>query len=151
MAKSSIFAIQASGLQAFLFADVAIEPNGSPLSVLSMMARSGEDPWARAAHLAAEPRSVAMEALAADLTATPSVDLSPADAQLTALRLVLLLPGHAAPDVPDALVSPEAVHRWVWLMVAVFCLFIILMGVLLPRFPAASVTTKADTGIAGTR
>ena len=53
----NIFALKNSGLDAFLYADVGTEPNGSTLTILSMIARLGRDPWAEAANWATLPRA----------------------------------------------------------------------------------------------
>jgi hypothetical protein len=43
------FALKNSGLNGFLYADVGPELNGCALTVLSMIARLGQVPWAQAA------------------------------------------------------------------------------------------------------
>lgn len=47
--RSDVFALKKSGLEAFLYADVGIEANGSMLTILSLLARLGKDPWTEAA------------------------------------------------------------------------------------------------------
>ena len=49
MSHPDAFALKNSGLNEFLFAEVGIELNGSPLTILSILARLGQDPWVEAA------------------------------------------------------------------------------------------------------
>jgi hypothetical protein len=48
----------------FVYADVATEPNGMELSVLSALSRRGLDPWQEAQRLAQLPRFAAADGLA---------------------------------------------------------------------------------------
>ena len=52
MANSDVFALESSNLNAFLFAEIGGELNGSTLTVLSALARLDGDPWAEATHWA---------------------------------------------------------------------------------------------------
>ncbi len=58
MAKADVFALKNSGLEAFLLAEVGTEWNGSGLTVLSLLARLGKDPWAEAATWSKLPRAL---------------------------------------------------------------------------------------------
>jgi hypothetical protein len=49
MSSSDAFALQQSGLNEFLFAPVGTETNGMTLSLVSVFARLGNDPWLEAA------------------------------------------------------------------------------------------------------
>jgi hypothetical protein len=49
VATADVFAMKNSGLEPFLYAEVGTELNGSTLTVLSVFARLGEDPWGEAA------------------------------------------------------------------------------------------------------
>ena len=51
MAAADVFVFKNSGLNAFLFAEVGTELNGSPLTILSVLARLGQDPWDRGREL----------------------------------------------------------------------------------------------------
>lgn len=81
---------QADDLDSFLYADVGTQANGLPVTVLSLLARRGLEPWTEAKRLAGLPRWVAIDELARALVRENSV-WSPAS-QETASRLVLLLP-----------------------------------------------------------
>ena len=65
------FNLHHSDLQEFLFAPIWNEKNGTPLSILSALARLGMDPWGEAARLADMPRAGAASALAAILAKLP--------------------------------------------------------------------------------
>jgi hypothetical protein len=77
-----------------LFADVGVESNGMTLSVLSILARLGHDPWQQAEQLAALPMAAAVDTLAKIIAAVPSSPWPPLDASAIATRLVALLPKH---------------------------------------------------------
>ena len=57
MSTSDVFALEKSGLNTFLFAEVGTETNGSVLTVLSVLARLGRDPWEQAARWASLPKA----------------------------------------------------------------------------------------------
>ena len=63
MPSSDPFAFQQSGLNEFLFAPVGTEANGMTLSLVSVFARLGSDPWLEAGRLAKLPKSEATESL----------------------------------------------------------------------------------------
>ncbi len=92
MSQSDSFALKNSGLNDFLFADVGYEMNGSPLTILSVLARLGKDPWAEAARLAGLPKSSIIDDLANSISKMPLCPQALMDARGTAARLILLLP-----------------------------------------------------------
>lgn len=82
-------------LERFLHALAGTERNGMELSVLSLLARLGKDPWAEAMHLAKLPTVAAAESLAGAIASLPGNSQSPAQARATAFSLIQLLPGRA--------------------------------------------------------
>ena len=70
---NDMFALTNSGLSAFLLSSVGAEPNGSDLTILSMLARLGKDPWAVAAVWARAPKATVIEELAESIARTPAV------------------------------------------------------------------------------
>lgn len=93
---------------AFLFAPIGEDTNGLPLTLLSVFARLGIDPWEEAAELADLPLEPALQRLAARLEAAPdSRPASAADTVNIATRLVALL--HRAPALKAS--APEALPR----------------------------------------
>lgn len=92
MASIDAFALRRSGLNEFLFAPVGTEANGMTLSVVSLLARQGSDPWQEAGRLAGLPRPEATECLARIIASMPS-SVWPLQAATTiATRLIALLP-----------------------------------------------------------
>ena len=65
------FALKNSGLNAFLFAEVGTELNGSQLTVLSILARLGQDPWAEAARWAQLPKAAMIDCLVHSIAQMP--------------------------------------------------------------------------------
>jgi hypothetical protein len=68
------------------------ENNGTPLSILSALARLGMDPWGEAARLAEMPRAAAVSALAAILARLPRSEPEVPDYSGISERLVQFLP-----------------------------------------------------------
>lgn len=119
------FALKNAGLDAFLFSYVGTEPNGSGLTVLSVLARLDRDPWAEAAAWRELPKNVAADRLAECIGRMPLDAGSPAEAQATARRLVALLPAQAPRPAPVA-ASPAMGTPAVpgWRPLALFALFL---------------------------
>ncbi|NPD66777.1 hypothetical protein HN018_25570 (plasmid) [Lichenicola cladoniae] len=69
--QSNVFVFKKSGLEPFLYADVGPEASGSTLTILSILARLGKDPWMEAARWAALPKAVVIEALARSIAEMP--------------------------------------------------------------------------------
>lgn len=81
----------------FLYA-TALENDGLPVSVLSVLARQDLDPWVEAERLAALPREQAVNNLAATIRRCCDRALAPAAAGATASALLELLPMRAHAD-----------------------------------------------------
>lgn len=92
MSASGVFDLQNSALNAFLYAAVGEEPNGTTLSLVSVFARTGNDPWGEAKRLAGLPKPEAISSLARTLLAMPKSIFIGADAMPIATQLVALLP-----------------------------------------------------------
>jgi hypothetical protein len=80
---------------AFLYSSVGDDSNGFPLTLLTVLARLGVDPWEEAAELAALPTEPAMQRLAARLESRANAPASADDTVNLASRLIKLL--HRAP------------------------------------------------------
>ncbi len=91
MPSRDVFALDQSGFNGFLFAAIGTEAGGSRLTVLSALARLGEDPWAKAAIWARMPRAASGEELAATIAQMPVTPEDQLAAVHTAARLVQLL------------------------------------------------------------
>jgi hypothetical protein len=85
----------------FLLAPVGVDASGMPLTLLSLLARLGIDPWEEAAELAHLSREPAMQRLASRLEAMPNGPASAADTVNIATRLIALL--HRTPPRKAAL------------------------------------------------
>jgi hypothetical protein len=92
VATSDVTALQRSDLNEFLFADVGLEANGMTLSVVSVFARQGSDPWSEAGRLAALPKLEATNSLAQTIAAMPRGLWDLTAAGVIADRLIGLLP-----------------------------------------------------------
>jgi hypothetical protein len=95
MASTDAFALRRSGLNEFLFAPVGTEANGMTLSVVSLFARLGNDPWQEAGRLAGLPKTEATESLARVIASMPTSVWPPQAATTIAARLIALLPTQA--------------------------------------------------------
>ncbi len=95
-ARESAVFVPRSEFDPFLFATVCEEPNGMTLSVLSMLARAGGDPWGAAAELAAMPGGAAVERITSLIHALPAGTDQDRDAGKIASRLLSLLPRRAS-------------------------------------------------------
>lgn len=89
----------------FLLAPVGVDSDGMPVTLLTVLARLGVDPWEEAADLAHLSREPAMQRLTSRLEAMPNAPTSAADTVNLATRLIALLhrsPRKAAlPEAPE--------------------------------------------------
>jgi hypothetical protein len=104
-------ALQRSDLNQFLFADIGTEANGMTLSVLSVFARQGTDPWTEADRLAILPKAAAADSLARMIAAMPRSLWPLPDALAIAVRLTGLLPARPTGIIPSAGIR-QAARRW---------------------------------------
>lgn len=96
MSTPEIFSLSGSSLNPFLFSEVGVEPSGQSLSVVSLLARQGKDPWQEAARLATMPVDGAVECLGRAIAAMPASPWPLPDATVIAGRLVAKLPPRLA-------------------------------------------------------
>jgi hypothetical protein len=93
----------------FLFTPLGEDRNGLPLSVVSLFARMNMDPWQEAGKLAALSADAAAKRLTQSLDTLTDPALRPANPGETVLRLLALLPPHAATAVEAPLPAASAV------------------------------------------
>ena len=138
------FALKNSGLDAFLYADVGAELNGSPLTILSVLARLGQDPWAEAARWAALPRAGVAESLAQSIAQMPLAPSALAETRATAERLVQLLPA-TTPGGGAAKAKTPVVPEWLPITV-LYCAmaFGMALSALLSPKPSQAVATATE-------
>jgi hypothetical protein len=100
MTTSASVSYLTSQFDDFLFARIDEDRDATPLSVLSILARLGVDPWAEAAKLAQLPRVSAAEKLAAYIAATPGAPSVYLNDKRVCDRLIDLLPSPAGITIP---------------------------------------------------
>lgn len=91
----------------FLFAPVGRDFDGTPLTLVTGLARLGVDPWEEAAELAKLAQEPAMQRLASRLEAMPTRTSSTEDTVKLTVRLLALL-HRTAPQESSAPVSPPS-------------------------------------------
>jgi hypothetical protein len=142
MATSDAFALQRSGLNPFLFAEVGTELNGSTLTILSVLARLGQDPWAEAAKWTKLPKATIVDRLAQSIAQMPLSSQAISEARNTASRLILLLPSQVARPVEspaESRTSPKMVlPNWV---VPAVCCAAVALGVAFVTMGSGQVNT----------
>jgi hypothetical protein len=84
--------IPQSALNPFLYANIATEPNGSSLTMLSIFARSGIDPWAEAARWARQQKEITIARLIKIIEDSSPAAVSNVGTQNKAAELAALLP-----------------------------------------------------------
>ncbi len=119
----------------FLYAAVREDPDGAPLTVLSVLARLDIDPWVEAARLAQLPGEAAARALAALISALPKGSATSQDSGTIAARLIALLPRRSEPEIA-AQRAPSGGPNVIWIPdrttnVARAVLWLILLALLL--------------------
>lgn len=119
----------------FLYAAVREDPDGTPLTVLSVLARLDIDPWKEAAKLAQLPGEAAARALAVLISALPKGSPTPSDSETIAARLITLLP-HRSEQVIAVRRDPSGGPRMIHIpkratIVARAVLFLIAFALLL--------------------
>ncbi len=92
MPSTDAFALSRSGLNEFLYAPIGTEANGMTLSLISVFARLGNDPWREAGRLAELPKSEAIETLARIIAGMPTSLWPLPAATAIATSLIALLP-----------------------------------------------------------
>jgi hypothetical protein len=122
MPSSDAFALPHSGLNEFLFASVGTEANGMTLSLVSVFARRGHDPWLEAGRLAGLPKVEAIESLARSIAYMPTSIWPLPAATMIASRLISLLPtqsGKSGSGPPASAYGAKATRvLWIGLVLA---------------------------------
>ena len=137
MSSQDAFAFKNASLDAFLFAEVGIELNGSPLTILSVLARLGQDPWAEAAKWAKLPKAATIDRLAESISQMPLPPQAIHDAHSTASQLIQLLPPPVALPGEKPKVTKSPMPRWALVVICCVALALGIAFTLLPARPAA--------------
>jgi len=112
MKHPNAFALRNAGFNAFLFAEVGTELNGSPLSVLSVLARLGRDPWAEAARWSTLPKRQSIDSLVQSIGQMPLSAEALADVRATATRLIQKLPAQVDKSPPGVRSAIATNGKW---------------------------------------
>ena len=88
-----------SSFEGFLFADIGVQPNGLPLTILTLLARGGLDPWAEAERLSRMSRAAAVSCMIAEINRAPACCRNRGDVGELAESLVARLPART-PKAP---------------------------------------------------
>ncbi len=151
---ANIFALRDSGLNAFLFSDVGTEPNGTELTILSLLARLGKDPWDEAAAWSRQPKDAAIKSLTDSIAQMPPNQQAFNDAPLTAARLVGLLPklaaSRGAAAMPASLAGIPKANLGIFVYVALFLVFNLWLAAITPK-PNAAIATAIHPVAASTK
>jgi hypothetical protein len=156
MAQTDVFALRNTGLEPFLFAEVGEELNGSLLTVLSLLARLGYDPWAEAARLVDLPKAAVIDGLTRNIAQMPLCPRALSDARATAVRVIRLLPVNntvAAAAVGNMRESLADVPKWLP-MTLLYCALMLGVGLSMlaaprPDTPAPASNTLVDHQVHG--
>jgi hypothetical protein len=92
MAHAALAPLIGAQFEKFLYAPIRENRNGTPLTVLSALARSNVDPWQEAVSLARMPSDAAAVRLTALIAALPGEPTDDIPALSSAADLVALLP-----------------------------------------------------------
>ena len=103
MKRRDVFALGRSEYNDFLFADVGAVALGPALTVLSVFARIGRDPWQEADRLARLTQREAANSLAHSIVVMPDSGWTMVDAWPLADRLTKLLPA----PIGEEMASPR--------------------------------------------
>jgi hypothetical protein len=133
--STDAFALKNSDLNAFLYADVGTEMNGSALTMLSVLARLGQDPWAEAARLTTLPKAAAVEGLARSIGRMPLDPHALGKTNATASRLLRLLPVQVQSPRQTLRAAVTASVMPGWVPIAFLCAFLF-MGLVFSLTPA---------------
>ncbi|MCW6511902.1 hypothetical protein [Lichenifustis flavocetrariae] len=151
MARPAAFASLPPSLNPFLYSGVGTELNGSELTVLSILARLGFDPWIEAGRLVTLPKAVAASWFAERISQMPLTAPALAGAAETASRLVALLPADAqvirVGSKSEAAGQVDAARTPHWAMLLMVLCALALGAVASSHSPAAQTTSARSEPI----
>jgi hypothetical protein len=99
--RAASAACRRSAFDDFLYAPIWEDASGTPLSVLSALARLDLDPWKEAATLAQLPRERAIQKLISLIEALPRGPSTDPDPEAVVPRLIALLPRQTVAAIPS--------------------------------------------------
>ena len=130
MTQARPFALPPSELNEFLLAEIGTQPNGLVLTVLSLLARAGRDPWNEAERLAMLSRESAIESMTTAIAASPVCLVPECSPPVAAARLVARLPRPPQASWSDAAYTNAVavIPAWVGLTVVAISLGAMLLA-----------------------
>ena len=150
MSQSDCLAFNDPGLNSFLFSEIGTELNGSRLTILSVLARLGHDPWEVAARWVQLPASVVVDQLTQCLSGMPLCADSRAEVGVTAARLVGRLPARLkslSRPADEALLTTEPLPKWVPAVLVAGLVFGIVFN--MTQAPAPVAASPPKTAVTG--
>ena len=99
LSKSGLSQSGVSGFEEFLLSDIGVQANGLLLTILTLLARGGLDPWAEAERLSRMSRPAAESCMIAEINRAPACYRRRGDVGELAKSLVARLPA-PAPAAP---------------------------------------------------
>jgi hypothetical protein len=120
MTNLALTPLPASEFNKFLFAPIGEDSNGMSVSILSVLARSGADPWQEAENLAQLSKETAISRLAPMIQASCESAASDLDARRTAMRMLTLLPRRlnlGRSSTPATATGSVLNSQWLWFYV----------------------------------
>ena len=119
----------------FLFARIDEDSEATPLSVLSVLARLGVDPWEEAAKLSRLERVSAAKRLVEFIAATPGASSAYLSAKTVSDRLIDLLPSSAGVTIQPseergvrALTKSRLLRSWPVVIAVILTVLLIVMS-----------------------
>jgi hypothetical protein len=130
MTQARPFALPPSELNEFLLAEIGTQPNGLVLTVLSLLARAGKDPWNEAERLAMLSRASAIESMTTAIAGSPVRLVPDCNPSTVAERLVARLPRPAQASWSDSAYTNAiaVIPPWMGLMVVAISLGAMLLA-----------------------
>ena len=124
MTARSVFSLRTSAFNDFLYATVGDEDNGMVLTMLSVLARCGVDPWNEAARLNELPTEAATKRLTLMISGQPRGQWAKSAAADIASRLVALLPVKQSSDVTVQVKAPPDPPRKMMFFLSVILILV---------------------------
>jgi hypothetical protein len=142
VAYPDAFALKNTGLSPFLCAEIGTETNGATLTLLSVLARLGKDPWAEAARWAKLPTAALMQTLVELIGRTSLRSEGSPDAQNIAARLIKLLPDRVRTNEAAPSAAPKTAVESLGRLPLLFMAIALAMGI---AFNLATVPSGSST------
>jgi hypothetical protein len=125
-----------SSLQGFLLADIGAQPNGLPLTILTLFARDGRDPLAEAERLSGMPEEAAVSYMIAEIRRAPACYRTQMNIEELAKGIVARLPSREPTKSIDVSLAGngfEGIPMLALMMMSFAIMTIALLAILLEK------------------